>query len=162
MTFLFKMNELALLKTNPIVSADKEGLSSMVSSYIQELAFNGGEPLNDLAICRKYIYVLEELEKGLKDYAISELNSFDKQEAEILGASLKVIETGVKNDYSATPSWLSQKEVVDLETRKLKEIEAMAKSLKGKLVVVDEETGETKEFYPPVKTSSTSIRVTIK
>jgi hypothetical protein len=52
--------------------------------------------------------------------------------------------------------------VVDLETKKLKEIEAMAKSLKGKLVVVDEETGETKEFYPPVKTSSTSIRVTIK
>lgn len=156
------MNELALLKTNPIVSADKEGLSSMVSSYIQDLAFNGGEPLNDLAICRKYIYVLEELEKGLKDYAISELNSFDKQEAEILGASLKVIETGVKNDYSATPSWLFQKEVVDLETKKLKEIEAMAKSLKGKLVVVDEETGETKEFYPPVKTSSTSIRVTIK
>lgn len=106
--------------------------------------------------------MLEELEKGLKDYAISELNSFDKQEAEILGTSLKVIETGVKNDYSATPSWLSQKEIVDLETKKLKEIEAMAKSLKGKLVVVDEETGETREFYPPVKTSSTSVRVTIK
>jgi len=156
------MNELALLKTNPIVSADKEGLSAMVSSYIQELAFNGGEPLNDLAICRKYIFVLEELEKALKDYAISELSNFDKQEAEILGASLKVVETGVRNDYSATPSWVTQKEVIDLETKKLKDIEAMAKSLKGKLVVVDEETGETKEFFPPYKTSTTSIRVTIK
>lgn len=156
------MNELAQLKTSPIVAADREQLSSMVSSYLKELAINGGEPLNDLALCRKYIFVLEELEKGLKDYAISELNNFDKQEAEILGATLKVVEAGVKNDYSGTLPWVNQKGIVDIETAKLKEIEAMTKALKGKMTIVDEQTGETSEFYPPVKTSTTSIRITIK
>ncbi len=156
------MNELTQLRTSPIVSADRGELSSMVSSYLKELAINGGEPLNDLALCRKYIFVLEELEKGLKDYAISELNNFDKQEAEILGATLKVVEAGVKNDYSGTLPWVNQKGIVDIETAKLKEIEAMTKALKGKMTIVDEQTGETSEFYPPVKTSTTSIRITIK
>jgi len=156
------MNELALLKTNPIVSADKQGLSEMVSSYLKELAFNGGEPLNDLAFIRKYMFLLEELEKGIKEYVIKELEKQDNSEAIILGTNMKVIETGVKYDYSASKSWIEQKSKLEDEAKKLKDIEALAKSLKGKMVMVDEITGETFEYFPPSKTSSTSIRVTIQ
>lgn len=156
------MNELALLKANPIVSADKQGLSEMVSSYLKELAFNGGEPLNDLALIRKYMFLLEELEKGIKDYVIKELEKQDNSEALVLGASMKIIETGVKYDYSASKSWVEQKSKLEDESKKLKDIEALAKSLKGKMVMVDEVTGETFEYFPPSKTSSTSIRVTIQ
>jgi len=156
------MNELALLKTNPIVSADKQGLSEMVSSYLKELTFNGGEPLNDLAFIRKYMFLLEELEKGIKEYVIKELEKQDNSEAIILGTNMKVIETGVKYDYSASKSWIEQKSKLEDESKKLKDIEALAKSLKGKMVMVDEITGETFEYFPPSKTSSTSIRVTIQ
>lgn len=156
------MNELALLKTNPIVSADKQGLSEMVSSYLKELAFNGGEPLNDLALIRKYIFLLEELEKGIKDYVIKELEKEDNSEALILGTSMKIVESGVKYDYSASKPWLEQKAKIDEETKKLKDIEGIAKSLKSKMTVVDEITGETYEYFPPSKSSSTSIRVSIQ
>jgi hypothetical protein len=156
------MNEIAKFKTSPIVSADKQALSEMVSSYLKELAFNGGEPLNDLALCRKYMFLLEELEKGIKEYVIKELEKQDNSEAVILGTNMKVVETGVKYDYSASKPWAEQKFKLDDESKKLKDIEALAKSLKGKMVMVDEATGETFEYFPPAKTSSTSIRVTIQ
>jgi len=156
------MNEISKFKSSPIVEADKQALSEMVSSYLKELAFNGGEPLKDLALCRKYIFLLEELEKGIKDYVIKELEKEDNSEALILGTSMKIVESGVKYDYSASKPWLEQKAKIDEETKKLKDIEGIAKSLKSKMTVVDEVTGETYEYFPPSKSSSTSIRVSIQ
>jgi hypothetical protein len=156
------MNELVKLKDSPILSADKAGMVAMVDTYLEDLAMNGGEPLKDLALCRKFIFLLEELEKGLKEYAIAELRGYDREENEVLGATLKVVEAAPKFDFSATGSWSEQKKIVESESKKLKEVEAFIKTLKSKTTIVDEETGETHEFFPAAKSSSTTIRVTLK
>lgn len=155
------MSELATLKKSTIVSADKREMTNIVSQYLEDMAYNGGEPLKDLALCRKYIFLLEELEKGLKDFAITELETYDRNETDVLGTTVKAVEAGVKYDFSATQAWAKQKVLVDTESKKLKEIEAFVKTLKSKTTVVDEETGEAVEYFPPTKTSSTSIRVTL-
>jgi hypothetical protein len=155
------MNELSTLKKSTIVSADKREMTNIVSQYLEDMAYNGGEPLKDLALCRKYIFLLEELEKGLKDFAITELETYDRNETDVLGTTVKAVEAGVKYDFSATQAWAKQKVLVDTESKKLKEIEAFVKTLKSKTTVVDEETGEAVEYFPPAKTSSTSIRVTL-
>ncbi len=136
-------------------------MTNIVSQYLEDMAYNGGEPLKDLALCRKYIFLLEELEKGLKDFAITELETYDRNETDVLGTTVKAVEAGVKYDFSATQAWAKQKVLVDTESKKLKEIEAFVKTLKSKTTVVDEETGEAVEYFPPAKTSSTSIRVTL-
>lgn len=156
------MSELVQLKQSPIASANKSEMIGMVNRYLEELAFNGGEPLKDLALCRKYIFLLEELEKGLKSYAMTELKQYDNDEAELADTTLKAVETGVKYDFSASTAWVAQKQEVDKATAKLKDIEAFAKACKGLTTIVDDQTGEVTEFYPPVKTSSTTIRVTLK
>lgn len=155
------MNELATLKKSTIVSADKREMTNIVSQYLEDMAYNGGEPLKDLALCRKYIFLLEELEKGLKDFAITELETYDRNEADVLGATVKSVEAGVKWDFSESKAWAEQKARVDAEAKRLKDIETFAKTLKSKTTLVDEETGETMEYFPPVKSSSTSIRVTL-
>lgn len=155
------MFELATLKKTTIVSADKREMTNIVSRYLEDIAHNGGEPLKDLALCRKYIFLLEELEKGLKDFAISELEAYDRNETDVLGTTVKAVEAGVKYDFSESKAWAEQKARVDAEAKRLKDIEAFAKTLKSKTTLVDEETGETMEYFPPVKTSSTSIRVTL-
>ncbi len=155
------MNELATLKTSTIVSADKQQMTNIVSQYLEDMAYNGGEPLKDLALCRKYIFLLEELEKGLKDFAIRELETYDRNETNVLGAIVKAVDSPGKFDFSESSAWQQQKAIVDAEAKKLKDIEAFAKSLKSKTTVVDEETGEAVDYYPPSKSSSTSIRVTI-
>lgn len=136
-------------------------MTNIVSQYLEDMAYNGGEPLKDLALCRKYIFLLEELEKGLKDFAITELETYDRNEADVLGTTVKAVEAGVKWDFSASTAWANQKSRVDAEAKRLKDIEAFAKTLKSKTTVVDEETGEAVEYYPPAKSSSTSIRVTL-
>lgn len=155
------MSELATLKKSTIVSADKREMTNIVSQYLEDMAYNGGEPLKDLALCRKYIFLLEELEKGLKDFAIKELETYDRNETDVLGTTVKAVEGGVRWDFSESSAWASQKARVDAETKRLKDIEAFAKTLKSKTTVVDEETGEAVEYFPPAKTSSTSIRVTL-
>jgi hypothetical protein len=155
------MNELSTLKKSTIVSADKREMTNIVSQYLEDMAYNGGEPLKDLALCRKYIFLLEELEKGLKDFAITELESYERNETDVLGTTVKAVEAGVKWDFSASSAWANQKAKVDAEAKRLKDIEAFAKTLKSKTTVVDEETGETIEYFPPAKSSSTSIRVTL-
>lgn len=155
------MNELATLKTSTIVSANKEEMTNIVSRYLEDMAYDGGEPLKDLALCRKYIFLLEELEKGLKDFAIKELETYDRNETDVLGTTVKAVDAGVKYDFSESKAWAEQKARVDAESKRLKDIEAFAKTLKSKTTLVDEETGETMEYFPPVKTSSTSIRVTL-
>ena len=155
------MNELSTLKKSTIVSADKREMTNIVSQYLEDMAYNGGEPLKDLALCRKYIFLLEELEKGLKDFAITELESYERNETDVLGTTVKAVEAGVKWDFSASSAWANQKAKVDAEAKRLKDIEAFAKTLKSKTTVVDEETGEAVEYFPPAKSSSTSIRVTL-
>lgn len=155
------MFELATLKKTTIVSADKREMTNIVSRYLEDIAHNGGEPVKDLILCKKYIFLLEELEKGLMEFAITELDSYDRSEIEALGSTAKKVESGVKWDCSASSAWAEQKKRVEAETKKLKDIEAFTKTLKEKTTIVDEETGETTEFYPAVKSSSTTVRVTI-
>jgi hypothetical protein len=156
------MNELIRLKDSQIATANKSDMVSMVDAYLQELSLTGGEPLQDLALCRKFVFLLEEIEKGLKDYVIKELSTYERQENEVLGATLKVVESAPRFDFSASQSWVEQKSRLDEESKKLKDIEGFIKSLKSKTTVVDDQTGEAFEFFPPAKTSSTTIRVTLK
>jgi len=155
------MNELVKIKSEQIVSTPKSEMISMVDAYIENLSINGGNPAEDLVRCSKYMFLLEELDKRLREYAMREASSYDNQEMDIMGNKVKVIETSIKHDFTSTQSWSNQKKVVDEATKKLKEIEAFAKTLKSKTTIVDEETGETHEFYPPVRTSSSTVRVTI-
>lgn len=156
------MSEIIQLKQSSIISANKSEMVGMVNRYLEEIAFSGGEPLKDLVLCRKYMFVLEELEKGLKDFAMNELKTYDNNETELSESLLKQVETGVKYDFSGSTAWVAQKKVVDEATAKLKEIEAFAKACKEKTTVVDPSTGEILDYFPPTKTSSTTIRVTLK
>lgn len=156
------MNELAELKKTIIVESNKEQMINIVSSYLESLAFDGGEPLNDLALCRKYIFLLQEIEKGLIPYAINELSKFDRKESSVNNVDLKVVEAGAKSDYSNSIAWVKQKAVVEKENDKLKQIESFAKGLRERAQLLDEETGELVEYFPPTRTSSTTVRATIK
>lgn len=156
------MSEIIQLKQSSIISANKSEMVGMVNRYLEEIAFSGGEPLKDLVLCRKYMFVLEELEKGLKDFAMNELKTYDNNEANISDVTLKEVDTPAKYDYSASSAWVVQKKVVDEATARLKEIETFAKACKEKTTIVDPNTGEVLDYFPPTKTSSTTIRVTLK
>lgn len=155
------MNE--IIKTGgQFISSQKADMVSMVDAYIENLSINGGNPTKDLILCTKYLFLATELDKRVREYALKELRTFDYAEYSLDGSVAKEVEVGIKYDFSATKAWVEQKKIVDEATAKLKEIEAFLKPMKAKTTIVDEETGETHEFFPPVRTSSQGVRVTIK
>lgn len=156
------MNELVKINSEAVIATPKSEMIAMVDNYIEKLSIEGGNPSEDLVRCAKYMFLLEELEKRLREYSANELRNHDNNEMDILGNKAKLVETGIKFDFTASKSWVEQKKIVDEASKKLKDIEAFTKSLKSKTTVVDEETGESYEFYPPAKSSSTTVRVTIK
>ncbi len=155
------MQELTLIKENPVVLSSKEGITGMVDNYIKDIAFNGGDVLRDWAMCEKYGVLIGAMKEGLKPYVIKELEFCDKKESRSLGTDIKVVASGTKYDYSESSVWAEQKKRVDEETARLKDIETFLKSLKSPMTSVDEETGETVTHYPPSKSSSETVRSSV-
>lgn len=145
-----------------VLDNNKDSMLQIVNSHIKDIGINGGNVIDEIIAIRKMIFMLEEVEKGIKDYAINELKNYDKEEDTRHNSTMKVVETGVKYDFSASSLWVNQKKRVDEEAAKLKDIETLLKSLKGVMHLTDDETGEMFECYPPSKSSTTSLRVTIK
>lgn len=154
--------ELLSIKENPVVFADKASITGIVDNYIEDIAFNGGDVLKDWAVCEKYALLIKQMQEKLKPYVIKELSNYDRREGVALYTDLKVVSTPTKYDFSDNEAWLKQKQVVDSETAKLKDIETFIKSLREKTSIVNEETGEVTDFYPVTGVSGETIRSTIR
>jgi len=80
-------------------------------------------------------------------------------------AKFEIKETGVKYDFSKCEDEVltrlySQQSELDA---KVKSRESMLKTVPAKgMIITDEETGETFTVYPPAKSSTTSVAVTLK
>jgi hypothetical protein len=101
-----------------------------------------------------------------RELAVDELSSYGAEASQgvtIHGVSLKIIEAGTKYDFAACnhPEWV---QIVAQETalaERRKEIETMLKTLKTGQTIVNEDTGEISRITPPVKSSKTTVQVTI-
>lgn len=153
--------EIGLFGHNPIQEMSKAQINHLVHLITENISLNGGEVIKTLALASKYQHLFAELEKNLKELGVNELYKYDKSRFEAHNVEMQVAEVGTKYDYSATKKWVELQDQIDEIKAKQKQVEAMCKSLKSKTITVDEETGETLEFYPPVKSSTTSIKRTI-
>lgn len=90
---------------------------------------------------------------------------YGQKSFEFHNAKFEIKETGVKYDYSkcADPVLFSINSQLDELSEKLKQREAFLKSVPEKgMIITDDETGETFTVYPPSKSSTTSVAVTLK
>lgn len=110
----------------------------------------------------KFQLLASEIDKQIKDHLFSDLRKFQGSKVTAYGIDFSEMEGGVKYDYSETPSWLELQNEIDSLKEKQKEIEAVCKTLKFKVSIVHPETGELIDFYPPAKSSTTTIKKVIK
>lgn len=156
------MNELIKLEQNSLLKETaKEGLDNIVNSYLERISLEGGDVEGDYALCEKYIYMLTEMKAGLKPFVEKEANKYENSSMSKFGVSMQAVDT-TRYDFSNNEKWVKQKKAVDEQSKKLKEIEAFAKTLKSVTTVVDPESGEITEYYPPARNSNRTIRATIK
>ena len=103
-----------------------------------------------------------EIDKNIKEHLFTDLRKFEGCKTSAFGVDFSEMEGGIKYDYSETESWCKLQYEIDRLKEKQKDIETFCKSLKDSVKILDEETGELEDFYPPSKTSTTTIKKVIK
>jgi hypothetical protein len=142
----------------------KTSVEKVSSVIVTEYELGNLNPLRFLGRLEFLSQVIDKAKAEIREKSLSELEKYGsetKSGVKIDGISFKIKETGVRYDYSLTKSWTDKKSEIDILTEELKAIEATLKSLKSKATILDEETGELIELLPPIKTSKTSIEISL-
>jgi hypothetical protein len=140
----------------------KQEISAMAQRMVYQSAENGDDILSQLALSTKFKHFFTEIESELNKASIEDLRKHEGKLSKH-GVDFAITETGIKYDYSETPQWVElEKQITELK-EKQKQVETFCKALKSQtLTEVDTETGEAHLFVKPSKTSTESIRKTIK
>lgn len=118
----------------------------------------------DVKIALKQMEVaIEQVKKVADKRAADEAAKYNDKKFQYKGATIELAELGTKYNYDNCGYPIlkrieaSKAEVSEAE----KSAQTWLKTLKGKTEFIDPETGEVCEVYPPIKTSTTGIKITL-
>ena len=143
-----------------ILDLNKKEIAQMAENFM-----DNADSINTLKLAAqlaKFTLLSAEMDKHLKDHLFVDLRQNKDSKLSAYGVDFSEMEAGIKYDYSETESWCKLQYEIDRLKDKQKDVEAFCKALKGKVSILDEETGELADFYPPSKTSTTTIKKVIK
>jgi hypothetical protein len=152
---------LSLFETN------KEQRQSFVVKVVESLEHGQVDPLK----VHLQVKMMEDIIKGLnadktyKSHVLDAAQKYGQKSFEYSNSKVEIKETGTKYDFSnCNDPVLARLHAKQAELdAEVKARETMLKSVSEKgLVITDEETGETVTIYPPSKSSSTSVAITLK
>ena len=152
---------LSLFETN------KEQRQSFVMSVIDQIQAGNADPLK----IHLQVKMMEETVKQLnansiyKSAVLEAAEKYGEKSFQVNNAKVEIKEVGVKYDFSKCEDTVlndlySQQEKI---SEAIKKRETMLKSVDGKgMIVTDQDTGDTFTVYPPAKSSTTSVAITLK
>jgi hypothetical protein len=143
-----------------ILDLNKKEIAQMAESFMAN-----ADSINTVKLAAqlaKFQLLASEMDKHIKEHLFVDLRQNKDSKLSAYGVDFSEMEGGVKYDYSETESWCKLQFEIDRLKDKQKEIEAFCKALKSKVSILNEETGELADFYPPSKSSTTTIKKVIK
>jgi len=152
---------LALFKTN------KEQRLSFAIDLMEKIASGFVNPLDvHLQIkCMEDIIKLLTENPQYKKAVLEESQKYGEKSFEFHNAKVEIKEVGVKYDYSVCgdTDWELHNQAKTSAENSLKERQKFLATVPQKgLQIVNSLTGEVETIYPPVKSSTTAIAVTLK
>ena len=100
----------------------------------------------------------------IKENYLNEADKYPGNKFDYMGNQVEKAELGTKYDYihCGDPVYRFYLQQVDSATKSLKDREIFLKALKEPITIVDEMTGEVVTIVPPLKSSTSGLKVTIK
>lgn len=143
----------------------KESINSLAIKAVEELSEHGGFVFatERLSAMKEYCDKIRE-DKRFIEGVRSEIELHGKELKTKDNTKIELAETGTKYDYSGCNDTEYIKLLSDLEKAKeaVKDRETFLKGVPTKgFAVTDEDTGDITTIYPPVKTSTSSFKVTL-
>ncbi len=163
------MQELSITSILSLFETNKQQRQSFVSNVLKALDDGTANPLK----VHLHIKSMDDIIKQLNDnktYKDLLLTSFKEQSAgqknfEYYNSKFEQKEVGTKYDYSNCndPELLVLQEAATNAANELKARQEFLKTIPTKgIEIVEKTTGEMLTIYPPSKTSTTSVAVTLK
>lgn len=165
-----KMEQYSELTPRSIVAlfqTTKEERQSFALSLISEIESGNLDPLKvHLQVkCMEDIIKLLNSNTIYKSAVLEAAEKYGQKSFDYQNSKVEIKETGVKYDYSKCndPEWELLEQQCLSFSEGLKQREAFLKTVPGKgLEILNGITGELVTIYPPAKSSTTSIAITLK
>lgn len=126
---------------------------------------DGGDqdPLRVAAMAKAMEETIKLIRKGITEVMIEEAEKYGKEPIKLDGHSFVIREAGAKYDYSecGDPEWNEINDQIKELNEKRKDREKFLKAIKDKATLVDDDSGEITTIYPPSKTSTTTVAITL-
>jgi len=106
---------------------------------------------------------IEIIKKGISDAVLEEAQRHEAKTFEYDGHSLQIREAGARYDFTNCndPEYDRMEKEMESLKAKIKQREGWLKAAPEGATVVDQETGEVHEIYPPAKSSTTTVAITL-
>jgi len=118
-------------------------------------------PVERLVLAKQLEAYIQTYVKGIMGAAIEEREKNKEKDYKVGSATTSMAETGVKYTYNHDPEWCEYKAKEDEWKAKRTAREAFLKAMKEPITTLNEETGEVTKLHPPVRTSTTVVKVTL-
>ena len=143
--------------------ASKSQAQTFAQEIIDQVESGSIDSLEVHIRCKALITALGQVIESIETTTLAEAEKHGKS-FDFKSARIEVKELGSKwhFDKSNDSKYFSIKSNIEKLDIERKDRETFLKSLKSKTSILDEETGELIEVFPPYKTSKTGITVTLK
>lgn len=151
------------LGTLKLLASTQTQIDVFSDQLINAVKYDGANPLEILIQLRAFEKMATRVIKEIMDNSVTLIDRYNGN-TELFGNKLERAETGIKYDFKVCGDavWEQRKSISESADRQLKEREDFLKALKEPIQILVEETGELATVRPPLRTSTTSVKVTIR
>lgn len=153
-----------LQQTKGYETFSKSLVRQTAQSLINEAQDGNIDTLSTLAHIEFMAQVIEMAKEELRARAVGELDAYGLEARTGVvkhGVTFKQKESGVRYNFENTKAWTEIKSREDAIANERKALEEQLKVLKSRQTMLDEQTGELIELNPPIKTSKTTVEITL-
>lgn len=143
------------------IELTKTNVQSFANQIVFEYKTGNKNPFDYLGELEFISQAIDKAKSEIRESMIDELQNHPGNLKTRNGIQFKLKESGVKYDYTSTEKWNALNDEMEQMKSQMKDLETQLKSLKTKQTMVDESTGELIELFPPIKSSKTTIEITI-
>lgn len=147
-----------------LLATTQAQVDSFSDGLIRSVKDGEVNPLEILVMLRAFEKVTKRVLSEIDKNYLDEADKYPEKKFELYGASIEKAEMGVSYDYSvcADPIYEERESAMNAAKTLLDERKEFLKALREPVTIVHEATGEVITIRPPVKKSTSGLKVSIK
>jgi hypothetical protein len=146
------------------VALTKTNAKDHAQEFINMVLDGEQNALESLVTLEYLSQVIDEAKSKIREIATDSMYQIGEEARigfTIKGVQVQLREVGVKYQFDNSQDWLNLQKKEASASKERKELEEMLKTLKSPIERIDTQTGEVTTLMPPVKTSKTSVVITL-